>query len=222
MKKILNLVMILVLFSCGGVKESKVESSIESTYQTSIIKELQQRENGDPYIKLSVQHSQLLDTLHPNITTANMALLTYIEMTMEERQTIKTIDVEFYKSGQKVESYTYEVPFMKQVYEKSRVFNELSSALLNRQFQLLDQQRDMSAVPNGIASPLAQKLKFLENNYGKLESFETFGIAEVRGQAGKAYQFQAFLNFKKRKIPYFFYLDTQSGNDKWVGFSIKN
>jgi hypothetical protein len=222
MKKIASFFLLVSLAACGGNTESIMQSSIEEIYDTSLTKEVLQRENGDPFIKLSVQQTTILDTLHPNITTANMALMTYSGMSDEERQVVPTIDIEFVKAGQLTQSFTYEVPFMEGVYEKAILFDQLSSAILNRQFELLDQRRNTNSVKDGIGPLLEQKLKFLENKYGRLQGYETFGIAQVGGQSGAAYQFQAFLNFRERKVPYFFYLDTRPGENEWLGFSIQN
>ncbi|KPQ19229.1 MAG: hypothetical protein HLUCCX10_03380 [Algoriphagus marincola HL-49] len=222
MKKIASIAILAGIVACGGESETGLKPTIEKTYETTLTKEVLHRENGDPFIKISVEQTPILDTLHPNITTANMALMTYSELDEEERTNIPEIDIEFKKSGQLTQSFTYEVPFMKGVYEKAKVFDQLSFALLNRQFELLDQRRNTEAVKQGIAPLLEQKIEVLEEKYGPLQGYETFGLAEVGGQSGRAYQFQAFLNFGEQKIPYFFYLDTREEEDQWLGFSIQN
>lgn len=222
MKKTMGLVAIMTLMACGGNTKTDKTAKIEAVYGTTLKKEKLQRDNGEPFIQLSVQTNAMLDSLHPNITTANMALLAYGEMTEAERETLKTMDIELLRSEEKLASYTYEVAYMEGVHEKAKVFDQLSEAMVKREFAVVDKNRNASAVPNEIGQLLEKKFAFLENKYGKLKGYETFGVAEQGGEAGTAYQFQAYLDFNWRKVPYFFYLDTQKGEDQWVGFSIQN
>jgi len=64
--------------------------------------------------------------------------------------------------------------------------------LLNRQFELLDQRRNTEAVKQGIAPLLEQKIEVLEEKYGPLQGYETFGLAEVGGQSGEPISFRLF------------------------------
>ena len=143
-------------------------------------------------------------------------------MTSEQRENIKTMDIEMITTQNEIADYTYQVDFMKEVHEKFKVFDELSTALVNKNFKLLDQKRNVKDFPTEIEGVMNQKFQFLEKEYGKLSGYKTFGLAEQGDASGRAYQFQAYLNFEKRDVPYFFYLDTREGKDEWIGFSIKN
>ncbi|MEX0996614.1 MAG: hypothetical protein WDZ45_06170 [Flavobacteriaceae bacterium] len=212
----------LLLFSCSDNTQTKSKNTIAEVYNAQVNKENLTRENKEEYIKITVSNSSMIDTLHPNISSANIALLAYQEMSSDEKSAIKTIDIELITQENKNAGYTYQVDFMKGVEEKSDVFNELSSAIVNKDFKLLDQKRNAQEIPNAIEETMKQKLKFLEKNYGKLKGYTTFGLAEQNSSVGSAYQFQAYLNFEKRDVPYFFHLFTEQGKDEWVGFSIKN
>lgn len=222
MKKTMGLIAIIAMMACGGNTKTDKKANMETVYGTPLNKEKLQRDSAESFIKISAQTNAMLDSLHPNITSANRALLAYGAMTKADREAIKTIDVELLRSKELQASYTYDVAFMAGVQEKAKVFERLSKALVDRQFAVVDDNRDQNAVPNGIGPLLEKKFAFLEKKYGKLKSYEIFGIAEQGGEAGTAYQFQAYLDFHWRKVPYFFYLDTQKGKDQWVGFSIDN
>lgn len=222
MKTIFTIAAILMLISCSNSTKETPKKSIEQTYKAKVQKEVLERENGDKYLKVIVSESKMLDTLHPNVSSANLALMTYKEMTAEEKENIKTIDVLLENTQNQIADYMYQVDFMSGVLEKSKVFDELSIAIVNKDFALLDQKRNAQEVPQAIEGLLEQKLQFLEKNYGELKGYTTFGLAEQNSSVGTAYQFQAYLNFDKKDVPYFFHLFTEQGKDGWVGFSIKN
>lgn len=212
----------LLLFSCSDNTQTKSKKTIAEVYNAQVNKERLTRDTNEEYVKITVSNSSMIDTLHPNVSSANIALLAYKEMTANEKESIKTIDIELITQENKNASYSYQVDFMKGVENKFKVFNELSSAIINKDFKLLDQKRNSQEVPQAIEGLLEQKLQFLEKNYGELKGYTTFGLAEQNSSVGSAYQFQAYLNFDKRDVPYFFHLFTEQGKDEWVGFSIKN
>lgn len=222
MKTIFTIAAIAMLLSCSNSTKETPKESIEANYNARVQQEILERENGEKYLKVQVTESKMLDTLHPNVSSANLALLTYKGMTAEQKENIKTIDIIMTTTQNEVSDYTYQVDFFKGVVEKSKVFDELSDAIVNKNFKLLDQKRNVKDFPKEISGVMNQKFQFLEKEYGKLRGYKTFGLAEQGNASGRAYQFQAYLNFEKRDVPYFFYLDTREGQDEWIGFSIKN
>lgn len=212
----------LLFFGCSKSEEANVQPTVASTYNTTVEQEQFTRTNGEQAIRVRVANNSMLDSIHPNVSTAYIAVLSFQNLDQAERSAVSAADIEVLDNGNLKESYTYQLEPLKKAINKHEVFNQLSSYLVRKNFKAIDKARDTKDVPNDISAALTQKLKFLEKNYGKLKGFKTFGLAEQGDENGRAYQFQAYLEFEKRSVPYFFYLDVEAGKDKWLGFSIKN
>jgi hypothetical protein len=213
----------MLFFGCSEQEKDNSKPTVASTYNTTSATETFTRDNGEKALKLTVETNKMLDTIHPNVSSAQIALLGYINLSETDKNELSSVDVEYTSNSQLVNSYTYPFNAFKVLASKFEVFNQLSNYLINNEYQLLDGKRSTADVPNPVAAALEQKIKFLEKNYGQLKGFKTFGLAEQQGKQGnRAYQFQAYLEFEKRAIPYFFYIDTASGKDQWLGFSIQN
>jgi hypothetical protein len=218
MKTIFSIAAIAMLLSCSNSTQIEQKKTLESVYGAEVSRDIITDDTGSQLLKVTLSNSKVLDTLHPNITSANSALLIYQSLSDEERQTISNIGVEIITSSNQNASFTYPIEIMTGIHEKSQVFDEISKNLIRKNFSAVDKQRNTSDVPGGIATTLKERIKYFEKKHGKLKGFRTFGLAEETDNIGSAYQFQAFLDFEKGSVPYFFYLDTQKGKDLWVGF----
>lgn len=213
---------LMLFFSCSNSEKQTQESTVSSTYGTTANTNIFKRDNGEQALEVEVATNAMLDSLHPNITSAKIALMSYRDLSTEDQVALKSADIIFKKNGKLVESYTYKFETFPVLSAKLDVFNQLTQFIRDKKYKALDAARDTIAIPNGIAEGLNQKMRFLTKNYGKLKGFKTFGVAEQGDELGRAYQFQAYLEFEKRDVPYFFYLDILEGKDHWLGFSIQN
>lgn len=213
----------MLLFGCSEQKQETPKPTVASTYNATSTTDKFTRGNGEKALKLTVETNRMLDTIHPNVSSAQLALLGYINLSDTEKKELLSVDVEYMSNKQIINSYTYPFKAFEVLASKFEVFNQWSNHMVNKEYQSLDKKRSTEDVPNPIAAALEQKVKFLETNYGKPKGFKTFGLAEQQGQKGnRAYQFQAYLEFEKRAIPYFFYIDTAKDKNQWLGFSIQN
>lgn len=215
-------VSIMLIFGCSNSENKTQKLSVNETYNTTVNTDIVKGNQDEEKLRVRVESNTMLDSIHPNVSSAQIALLSYMNLTKEEQSSLKFVDIEYLKNETIVNSYTYPFENFPVITSKFEVFKELSQFIVDGKYKALDEVRNTTSVRNGIAKALEQKMRFLNKHYGKLRGFKTFGLSEEGDQDGRAYQFQAYLEFDKRQIPYFFYLDTTEGKDQWLGFSVKN
>ena len=164
----------------------------------------------------------MLDSIHPNVSSAAIALTAIKGLTGENKTEIKELDVDLFATNNQVASFTYTIAAMQPAIDKMEVFNDLSNDILKGRYERMESKRHKQIVAGGIADKVEQKMKFLNSQYGKLQGYRLYGVGEEAWQHGTYYQYQGYLDFEKRSVPYIFAFNTEAGKDLWQGFDIKN
>lgn len=170
---------------------------------------------------VKVSGSARIDTLEPTVTTANIAMLMFESFTEKEKGNYTHIDVELINSKNDTAAYYYPVDILEELSTKSNSYKQFSQSLVDNKFEVLDEIKDATHIPNKTEDGLKSKIRAMEQRWGKLRSYEPFGIAEATDDMGTIYQFQGYLIFGNGvRKPYFTVAEAQTDNHKLIGFRI--
>lgn len=221
------IIALLALVAVGCVSENEQQGldKIADLYQakTSYSKSFDSNAGIKTMSKFNVKvsESERIDTLQPTVSTANIAMLMYESFTDSEKGDYTHIDVELISRKNDTAAYFYPIDVLKDLSTKSNSYKVFSESLVDGKFATVDEITDPKEIPNSIADGLKAKIKQMESRFGKLHGYESFGIAEISDEDGKAYQYQGYLVFGNGvRKPYFTVADAAKENDKLIGFRI--
>lgn len=223
MKQIAVLTIVAFIVGCNA-SDSRLsaEQKIAANFNAEVKVENNTGEDGLPRLKYVVSNSKVLDSIHPNVSSAAIALIAIKGLTKENKTKMKELDVVMFTTDDQVASHSYTIAALQPTVDKMEVFNDLSNDILKGRYEKMESKRHKQIVAGGIADKVEQKMKFLKSKYGKLKGYRLFGIAEEAWEHGTYYQYQGYLDFEKRSVPYLFAFNTEAGKDLWQGFDIKN
>ncbi|QNJ98073.1 hypothetical protein [Constantimarinum furrinae] len=226
MKNLIFILFSLLIIGCASETEKKSLDEIADIYnaKTAYSKGVKSSmgEQTEKTFTITVSDSKLIDSLNPNVSSSNIGFLVYNSLSAEEKKNYTYINVNLLNLKRDSAKYSYTATSLAKLSPKAKTFNEVSEQLLLGNFKKLDEIKDAAAIPNEISETIKQKIAFLEQEYGDLESYTPFGIGEASDAIGTVYQFQAFLVFKEKKVPYIVVTDADPNNDKMIGFNIFN
>ena len=223
MKKLLLIIATVGLLSCASESEQQSLDRIAEIYdaKTSYSKGFSSSTGKETIRNFTakISESDLIDSLNPNVTSSNIALLVYQGFTEDEKGKYNNIFVEMVNKKGDTADYTYPVPVLQKVSDKSAIFVAFSESILNGDMDKIDEIRNPETIPEPIGSRLQNAITSYKNSYGSLISYDPFGVAELSDDRGVAYQFQSYLVFSSgKKIPYLVNIDTSPESNKLDGF----
>ncbi len=227
MKKLLLLSNLVLLFACASETEQKSLDRIAEIYnaKTSYSKGFNSSAGTETIRNFTakVSESELIDSLNPNVTSSNIALLVYQGFEENEKDKYNNIFVELINKKGDTVSYTYPIPVLAKVHEKSEIFTNFSESVLNGDMAIIDEIRNTQSIPEPIGAKLQSALTSYKNSYGSIISYEPFGVAEISIQNETAYQFQSYLIFSSgKKMPYLVAVNIAPGHMKLDAFKFFN
>lgn len=223
MRSILFIITIGLCMACASETEQKSLDKVAEIYDatTSYSKGFNSSMGQETVRKFTakVSGSKLIDSLNPNVTSGNIALIVFDGFTEDEKTKYQTVDVELVNSKGDTLDYSYAVDILSKLHKKSEVFHTFSSSLIERKASQIDAIRNQEHIPPPIGDQLVARMSEYSDDFGTLIAYEPFGIAEVSDAEGAAYQFQSYLVFSSgKKIPYLVVVDIVPGKDKLDGF----
>jgi hypothetical protein len=226
MKNLLLILLGFLLVGCASETEQKSMDEVASIYdaKTAYSKGIK-RTVGTPTEKtftITVSESKLIDSLNPNVSSANIGMLVYKALTEEEKRKYTHINVNMLNLKKDSAKYRYTTASFARLIPKFKTFSAVSTALVDKEYKALNDLKDAKEIPNDVSEFAEKKIAFLEQEYGKLKRFYSFGIGEASDEIGTIYQFQGFMEFQNKRIPYIVVTDADPENDKMIGFNIFN
>ncbi len=223
MKKLLLIIATGLIVACASESEQKSLDRIADIYdaKTSYSKGFNSAAGKETIRNFTakISESDLIDSLNPNVTSSNIALLVYQGFEEDEKDKYNNIFVQMVNKKGDTADYTYPVPVLKKVAAKSPIFVAFSEGVLKGDGGKIDEIRNTNTIPDPIGEQLMVTITKYKSKYGSLIGYDPFGIAELSDEQGTAYQFQSYLVFSSgKKIPYLVNLDTAPENDKLDGF----
>ena len=223
MRKLLLIIATIGIVGCASESEQKSLDRIAEIYdaKTSYSKGFSSSAGKETIRNFTakVSESNLIDSLNPNVTSSNIALLVYQGFEEDEKDKYNNIFVQMVNKEGDTADYTYPVPAIKKVAAKSPVFEAFSESVMNGDAGKIDEIRDTESIPEPIGERLMITITKYKGKYGSIIGYEPFGIAELSDAKGSAYQFQSYMVFSSgKKIPYIVNLDTSTEIDKVYGF----
>ncbi len=225
MKPLLLFFATLLLIGCASENEQKGLDKIAELYnaKTSYSKDLSSSA-GKKTIRqfnVKVSESKLIDSLQPTVTSANIALLVFENMSKEEKNKYTAIDVELVNSKKDTAGYTYPIKVLEGLSPKAKTFRTFSESIVNGNFNTIESIKNKKHIPQAIAKGLKINIESKEKKYGKVKNYQPFGIAEMKDEFGTIIQFQGFFNFSNgKKTPYLVVIDQVPGKDEMIGFRL--
>lgn len=215
----------LLLISCASDTEQKGLDRIADIYDakatytkgfnSSVGEETVRR------FTVKVSESRMIDSLNPNVTSANIAVIIFQGMSEEERDQYNNIDVEMVNKDNDTASYTYPNDVLKKLVAKAANFERFSKAMVDGDGGTIDLIRNTEFISEPIGNKVINALGKHKEAHGILMDYAPFGVAEISDESGAAYQFQSNLIFNDGfKLPYIVVIDTRPGNNKVAGFRI--
>lgn len=223
MKKIILLFTAALLAACASETEQKSLDRLAEIYdaKTSYSKGFSSSTGTETIRSFTakISESDLIDSLNPNVTSANIALLVYEGFEEDEKGKYKQINVEMINKIGDTADYSYPVSVLTKLSTKSKVFTTFSESLLNSNAASIDEIRNEEIIDRPVGDRVINALTEYKQKYGTLISYEPFGIAEVSDDKGAAYQFQSYLVFSSgKKLAYLIVVDTSPEKNKLDGF----
>lgn len=225
MKKAIIISFAALCFACASETEQKSLDRIADIYdgKTSYSKSFNSSTGKETIrsFKAKISESKLIDSLNPNVTSANIAVLVYDGFAEEEQDKYTGVDVEMINMAKDTASYTYPIDVVKKVHGKSLIFKSFSESLIDGDAKTIDEMRSLESIPEAVGGKVLNSITNLKNKYGSLIGYDPFGIAEISDAQGTAYQFQSYLIFSSgKKVPYIVIVDTNPEKNKIEGFRI--
>jgi hypothetical protein len=223
MKKLLLIIATVGLLSCASESEQQSLDRIAEIYdaKTSYSKGFSSSAGKETIRNFTakVSGSDLIDSLNPNVTSSNIALLVYQGFEEDEKDKYNNIFVQMVNKKGDTADYTYPIPVLKKVAAKSPVFNVFSESVMKGDDGKIDEIRDPESMPDPIGERLMITITKYKDKYGSIIDYEPFGIAELSDSKGAAYQFQSYMVFSSgKKIPYVVNIQTAPEHQKVYGF----
>jgi len=223
MKKLLLIIATVGLLSCASESEQQSLDRIAEIYdaKTSYSKGFSSSAGKETIRNFTakVSGSDLIDSLNPNVTSSNIALLVYQGFEEDEKDKYNNIFVQMVNKKGDTADYTYPIPVLKKVAAKSPVFNVFSESVMKGDDGKIDEIRDPESMPDPIGERLMITITKYKDKYGTIIDYEPFGIAELSDSKGAAYQFQSYMVFSSgKKIPYVVNIQTAPEHQKVYGF----
>ena len=224
MKYLLTIFATLLLVSCASDTEQKSLDTITSIYEgkASFSKGFNSN-TGEETIrnfKIVVSESKLIDSLPPNNTSANIALIVYEGLTDAEKDKYDLIKVELMNLQNDTAFYNFTKPVLKGLSKKSQTFKKFSESIIDGSFETIDELKYEKAIPEPIGMKMKENFKAKEEKYGNLLRYEPIGIFRDKNGPGAIYQFHGRFIFENMIAPYLLVVEVDEGNDKFVGFNI--
>lgn len=223
MKKLVLIIATAFLLGCASETEKNSLDRIADIYdaKTSYSKGFSSSAGTETVRNFTakISESDLIDSLNPNVTSANIALLVYQGFEDDEKGKYNFINVEMLNKKGDTADYTYPLDVLKKLNRKSEVYTTFSQSLMDSDAATIDNIRN----ENSIAPPIGERIIITmgeyKEKYGSLIAYQPFGVAEVSDAQGAAYQFQSYLVFSSgKKIPYLVVVDTAPDLNKLEGF----
>jgi hypothetical protein len=223
MRTLLILLLAILLTACASETEQKSLDKIAEIYDatTSYSKGFSSSVGQETIRKFTakVSESKLIDSLNPNVTSSNIALLVFDGFNEDEKSKYKSIDVQLINKNGDTMNYSYPSDILNKLHAKSKVFYQFSNGLLENDALKIDELRNEKQIPQPVGTRILANLSNYSNSYGSLVAYQPFGIAEASDDLGGVYQFQANLVFSSgKRIPYMVVVDTSPERDKLEGF----
>ncbi len=223
MKPLIYFAVFLFLIGCASETEQKGLDDIAKLYnaKTSYSKGFNSSPGQETVrqFNVKVSESKLIDSLAPTVTSANIALLVYESLTKSEQEKYNGIEVELVNLKQDTAAYFYPREVLEKISKKSILYKEFSENLVTRDFKKIVPLLSTEILENSnIISGIEGKIKGDSERFGKLISYSPFGISEVADADYVMLQFQGFLNYYNKRIPYFVNINDETGNDIILGF----
>ncbi|MBX2827684.1 MAG: hypothetical protein KTR22_05950 [Flavobacteriaceae bacterium] len=225
MKRIIFLGILSILLGCASETEQASLNQIAQIYdaETSYTKGFSSSVGKETIKRFTIKAkgSVMVDTLSPNATSANMALLVYDGFEEKEKNDYTQIDVELISTKGDTSNYFFPVDLLERLSEKSEVYRGFSEAIIQGNATEIDVLKSPERIPNPVGEQLLTTISDLKNEHGVLMGFEPFGILENRNEGKTMYQFNSFLNFNTgTKIYYYVIVDATPKRNKVEGFRI--
>jgi hypothetical protein len=223
MKNFLLVIAIAALLGCASETEQKSLDKIADIYSatTSYSKGFSSSAGTETIRNFTakISESDLIDSLNPNVTSANIALLVYQGFEGDEKGKYQHINVEMVNKKGDTADYTYPIDVLKKLNTKSEVYTTFSKSLMDGDASTIDNIRNEKSIEPPVGERIMNTITEYKQKYGTLISYEPFGVAEVSDAAGAAYQFQSYLVFSSgKKIPYLVVVDSSPELTKLEGF----
>ena len=225
MKNLLTLAILVVVVACASDTEQKSLHDIGATYnaKTAYSKNFKSSV-GEKTVRaftVTVSESKLIDSLNPNVSSSNIALMVYENLSEKEKDNYTAINVNLLNLKKDSANYTFQKQTLSELSEKAATFYTFTESLIKGNFGKIDEIKDENEIKGTVAHGVKKLIAKNEKLHGDLIGYKRFGIAEARDERGSAYQFQGFLEFENGKlIPFLGVVDTALGKDKLIGFNI--
>jgi hypothetical protein len=223
MNKFLLIIATVLVVSCASETEQKSLDKIAEIYgaTTSYSKGFSSSAGTETIRSFTarISESDLIDSLNPNVTSSNIALLVYEGFEENEKGKYKQINVEMVNKKGDTVDYSYPVSVLSKLSAKSKIFHLFSESLVNNNAGAIDEIRNEKTINEPVGKRVITAMTGYKQKYGTLISYEPFGISEVSDEKGAAYQFQSNLVFSSgKKLPYLVVVDSSPGSNKLDGF----
>ena len=224
MKYLLLFFASLLLFSCASDTEQKSLDAIAAIYEgkTSFSKGFNSNTEDKTIrnFKIIVQESALIDSVPPNNTSANIALMVYDGFSNSEKEKYDVIKVELLNLEKDTAFYNFTMPVLKGLSKKSETFKKVSESIVDGDFETIDELKYERAIPEPIGLKMKENFKNKEEKYGALLRYEPIGILRDKNGPGAIYRFNGQFIFEKEKAPYLVVVEVDEANDKFIGFNV--
>ena len=212
------------MFSCASDTEQKSLDEIAAIYdgKTSFSKGFNSN-TGEKTVrnfKIVVQESALIDSVPPNSTSANIALMVYEGLSDSEKDKYDVIKVELLNLKNDTAFYDFTIPMLEGLSKKSQTFKKFSESIIDGNFEIIDELKYEKAIPNPIGMKMKENFKAKEQKYGSLLKYVPTAILKDKKVPGAIYQFHGQFIFEDTKVPYLLVVEVDEGNDKFVGFNV--
>ncbi|GHC49598.1 hypothetical protein [Ulvibacter litoralis] len=224
MKLFIPFLLALLVLSCASETEQKSLNQIAEIYKAKTAYSKGFNSNvGEKTIrnfKITASESKLLDSLRPELSSSNIALLVYEGFTSEEKETYDEIKVDILNLKKDTASFVFQLPVLEKLSKKSTAFKQFSENILLRKYNLLDSIKNAADFKTPISKSIEDLMQKNEAVFGELITYCPISLAETEDEISGIYQYRGLFIYKNDAIPYLVAVDATEGKDKMIGYKI--
>ena len=180
MRRIILCITILIGYGCASETQRKGLDIIADHYEATTAFSKGFNTNAGKtttMFTIKVSNSKMIDTLRPDITASNIALMLYETFTEEERESYNEIQVALVKDSLKeAETSRYDPSVLADALDQSAIFRSFSDNLINKDLGSIAENMAPQYKTDKLLPNLTNYMTALVNTHGKLEGYKRTGF----------------------------------------------
>ncbi|MFT5891832.1 MAG: hypothetical protein ACI9Y7_001939, partial [Dokdonia sp.] len=219
---IIYVICILCMYSCGtdsSPSEEKTKKEISSVYFAQTTFEDIENATLDDIENLHVSQSPVLDTLNTNFSLNNIAVITYENLSKEERETYDYIGVDISQKNGEENPYSFNMDTLEKIEATKKTAYTFAESISNASYQNLASILETGQDPVTAAKSIQDYFTGTTATAGDVINYYFYGVGEGQHES-KTYYTHLGTFVYKNGVTQNFHVNVFEGDAVTRGFNI--